>query len=131
LFSILIVRNNQCSSSDFRPIDHLIKSNHDPLEIYYNPPVIFGDPSDGLIMLNLHKCGKYIVANVVFQHPVALYRSDFWSFHAICVQRRSLFFLRIPILDTTCFGLTGRLQVYRLLWLRILLLTVMFSFLLL
>jgi hypothetical protein len=33
---------------------------------------------------------------------------------------------------TTCFGLTGHLQVYRLLWLRVLLLTVMrFSFLLL
>jgi hypothetical protein len=38
------------------------------------------------------------------------------------MQRRSLFFLRIPLLDTTCFGLTDHL--YRLLWLRILLLTV-------
>jgi hypothetical protein len=27
------------------------------------------------------------------------------------VQRRSLFFLRIPLLDTTCFDLTGYLQV--------------------
>jgi hypothetical protein len=29
------------------------------------------------------------------------------------------------LLDTTCFGLIDHLQVYRLLWLRILLLTVM------
>jgi hypothetical protein len=28
---------------------------------------------------------------------------DFWSFCAVYVQRRSLFFLRIPLLDTTCF----------------------------
>jgi hypothetical protein len=55
-----------------------------------------------------------------------------WSFCAVFVQRRSLFFLHIPSLDTTCFGLTGQLQVYRLLWLRILLLTEMrFSFLVL
>jgi hypothetical protein len=33
------------------------------------------------------------------------------------------FILRIPVLETTCFGLTGHLQRYRLLWLRILLLT--------
>jgi hypothetical protein len=46
------------------------------------------------------------------------------------VQHLSLF-LRIPLLDTTCFGLTGHLQVYRLSSLRILLLTVMgFSLLL-
>jgi hypothetical protein len=42
-------------------------------------------------------------------------------FCAVYVQRRSLFFLRIPLLDTTCFGVTGHLQVYRLVWLRILL----------
>jgi hypothetical protein len=57
---------------------------------------------------------------------------DFWNFYAVYMQRRSLFFLRIPLLDTTYFGLTGHLQVYRLLWLRILLLPVMgFSFLVL
>jgi hypothetical protein len=39
------------------------------------------------------------------------------------------FFLRIPLMDTTYFGLTDH-QVYRLLWLRILLLIAMrFSFL--
>jgi hypothetical protein len=46
------------------------------------------------------------------------------------MQRLSLFCLLIPLSDTTCFGLTGHLQVY-MLWLGILLLTVMrFSFLL-
>jgi hypothetical protein len=60
------------------------------------------------------------------------YNSDFWSFCAVYVQRHSLFFLRTPLLDTTCFGLTGHLQVYRLLWLTILLLPVIrVSFLLL
>jgi hypothetical protein len=34
-------------------------------------------------------------------------------------------FTVLSLLDTTCFGLTGHLQVYRLLWLRILPLTVM------
>jgi hypothetical protein len=53
------------------------------------------------------------VIKVIFQHPVALYRSDFWSFCAVYVQRRSLFFLRIPLLDIIYFGLTGLLQVYR------------------
>jgi hypothetical protein len=38
-------------------------------------------------------------------------------------KHRSLFFLHILLLDSTCFGLTGHLQVCRLLWLRILLLT--------
>jgi hypothetical protein len=36
-----------------------------------------------------------------------------WRFCAVYVQHRSLFFLRIPLLDTTCFGLTGHLQVCR------------------
>jgi hypothetical protein len=47
---------------------------------------------------------------------------DFWIFCAFCVERRWLFFLDIPLLDTTCFDLTVHLQVYRLLWFRILLL---------
>jgi hypothetical protein len=38
--------------------------------------------------------------NVIFQQPVALYRSDFWNFCAVYVQRRSLFFLCIHLLDT-------------------------------
>jgi hypothetical protein len=42
------------------------------------------------------------VHNVIFQHPVALNTSDLGVF-------------------ATCFGLTGHLQVYRLLWSRILL----------
>jgi hypothetical protein len=33
------------------------------------------------------------------------------SFYAVCVQRRSLFFLRFCLLDTIRFGLTGHLQV--------------------
>jgi hypothetical protein len=33
-----------------------------------------------------------------------IYLSDFWSFGAIYVQRPSVFFLRIPLLDTTCDG---------------------------
>jgi hypothetical protein len=52
------------------------------------------------------------IYNVIFQHPVALYISDFRSFCAVYVQRRSLFFLRIHLLDATRFDLTGRLQVY-------------------
>jgi hypothetical protein len=55
-------------------------------------------------------------------HPATIFLV---SFCAVCVQRHSQFFLRIPLLDTKCVGLTGHLQVYRLLWLRILLLTVM------
>jgi hypothetical protein len=59
-------------------------------------------------------------------------KTELWSFCAVFVQRRSLVFLHIPLLDITPFGLTGHLQVYSLLWLRILPLTVMrFSFLLL
>jgi hypothetical protein len=41
-----------------------------------------------------------------------------WSFCATYV-RRSQFFLRIPLLNTTYFGLISHLQVYRVLWLRI------------
>jgi hypothetical protein len=37
-------------------------------------------------------------------------------FCAVYTQRRSLFSPRTPLLDTACFGLTGHLQVYRLLW---------------
>jgi hypothetical protein len=59
--------------------------------------------------------------NVTFRHPVALYRSECGAFCAVQVQPRSLFFLRILLLDTTCFGRTGHLHVYRLSWLRILL----------
>jgi hypothetical protein len=69
--------------------------------------------------------------NVIFQHHIALYRTDLGLFCAVYVQRRSLFILHTPLLVNTCFGLTGHLQTYRLLWIRILLLTVMrFSFLL-
>jgi hypothetical protein len=32
--------------------------------------------------------------NVIFQHPVALYRSDFGALHAIYEQRRSLLIRR-------------------------------------
>jgi hypothetical protein len=42
---------------------------------------------------------------VIFQHPVALYRSDLGGFGP-SVQCHSLSFLHIPVLDTTCFGLT-------------------------
>jgi hypothetical protein len=37
----------------------------------------------------------------------------FRTFCAVYVQHRSLFFLRIPLLDTTYFGLTGHFEVHR------------------
>jgi hypothetical protein len=52
--------------------------------------------------------------------------TDFADFvPSMYVQQRSLSVLHIPLLDTTCFGLTGHLHVYRLLWLGILMLTLM------
>jgi hypothetical protein len=95
LFSILTVRNNQCGSSDFRPIDHLIKSNHDPLW-----SVVYPTYDIWWSRWWAHHAGfiyvwqvLYIIANVIFEHPVALYSSDYLSFCAVCVQRRSLFFI--------------------------------------
>jgi hypothetical protein len=37
--------------------------------------VIFDDPVDELIMLDSNEGGKCIVADVILQHPVALYRA--------------------------------------------------------
>jgi hypothetical protein len=34
-----------------------------------------------------------VVDSVILHHPVALHRSEFWSFCAVHVQRHSLFFL--------------------------------------
>jgi hypothetical protein len=50
---------------------------------------------------------------IKWQHPVALRRYDFaFRFFAVYVQRR-LIFSRCFLFVTTCFGLTGRHQVYR------------------
>jgi hypothetical protein len=38
---------------------------------------------------------EHTVHNIIFHHPVALYRSAFWSFCAVYGQRRSLVFPRI------------------------------------
>jgi hypothetical protein len=46
-----------------------------------------------------------------------------FCFYAVYVQLLLLFSRRFLFIDTTCFGLTGHLQVYRLLWLGNLLLT--------
>jgi hypothetical protein len=72
------------------------------------------------------KFQKLILCNVILEHPVALHRSDVaLCFYAIYVQLLLLLFTcHFFFIDTTCFGLTGHLQVYRLLWLRNLLLTV-------
>jgi hypothetical protein len=60
----------------------------------------------------------YVVSNYSYitdaRSVEYILESDFGAFCVVYVQRRSLFFLRIPLLDTTCFGLTGHLQVYRL-----------------
>jgi hypothetical protein len=65
--------------------------------------------------------------NIKLQHPVALHRSHFaLPFFAVCVQCRLIFYRRVFLIVTACFGLTGHHhQVYRLLWWRALLLTVM------
>jgi hypothetical protein len=48
-------------------------------------------------------CSSLIRINlVIFQHPVALYRSNFGAF--VPLQICSLFFLGSSLLDTTCFG---------------------------
>jgi hypothetical protein len=56
--------------------------------------MIFGDPVE-LIMLDLDKCGKYIVADIIFQHHVALCRSDFGAFvPSVCnIVHYSLYFI--------------------------------------
>jgi hypothetical protein len=60
-------------------------------------------------------CKVINVSNIKLQHPVALYGSDFaFHFFAVHVQRR-LIFSHLLFIVTTCFGLTGHHQVYRLL----------------
>jgi hypothetical protein len=64
--------------------------------------------------------------NIKLQHPAALHKSDFaFCFFAIYVQHRLIFSCQFTFIVTIHFGLTGHHQVYRLLWLRNLLLTVM------
>jgi hypothetical protein len=66
---------------------------------------------------NVRKCNYH---NVIIQHPVALYRCDFGAFvpSMYNVVHYSVFDF---LYWTPRFGLTGHVQVYMLLWLRILL----------
>jgi hypothetical protein len=67
-----------------------------------------------------------VYATLKLQHAVVLHRSGFaFRFFAVFMHRRLIFSRRFLFIDTTCFDLTGHHQVYRLLWWRNLLLTVM------
>jgi hypothetical protein len=48
-----------------------------------------GQHRECVIHVHITKVRNFL--NVIFQHPVALYRSNFWSFCAVYVQRCSLF----------------------------------------
>jgi hypothetical protein len=67
--------------------------------------------------------------NIIFQHPVALYRSGYGVFVPSMCNIVYYYFFVFLYWTLQCFGLTGHLQEYKLSWLRILLITVMrFSF---
>jgi hypothetical protein len=62
---------------------------------------------------------KYKAARVKYKKLEIL----LYSFCAVYVERCLVFFLCIPLLDTSCFTVTSHLQVYRVIWLRIQLLS--------
>jgi hypothetical protein len=56
--------------------------------------------------------------NIILQHPIASCRLDF-MFHFCCLYA---ILVNVSLCITICFGITGHLQVYQLLWWRNLLL---------
>jgi hypothetical protein len=84
---------------------------------------------------SLHVKCMVMVYNTAQRKPTLQYKSDFIAlncsillhcaslalrsrFFAVYLQRRLIFCHRFLFIDTTCFGLTGYHQVYRLLWWR-------------
>jgi hypothetical protein len=78
-----------------------------------------------LLLLHVLKTFRYLsvfhrvllVHNIKLRHPVAVRRSDFaFRFSAVYAQRRLVVSRSFHFINTTCSGLSGHHQVYRLLW---------------